>query len=154
MYFPVRGGPPREQKQLRMTLETGKAPTIIDVETMYIGLKNIMIHLGMISGELKSCVGEGRKQVWVDKLCALNANKGGLFVSKVEPGDHVKKGQLVGQIINLFNEVQEELKAPYDGIIVKIRHIGKLAVGGDSNINRIVSHVDCIRNYVTDGFDH
>jgi predicted deacylase len=129
MYFPVPREPIPELKQLRMTLETGKAPTLIDIETMYTGLKNVMIHLGMISGKIKSCVGEGRKQVWVDKLCALNANKGGLFISHIEPGAHVKKGQKIGKIINLFNEVQEEIKAPYDGIVVKIQQMAFTTTG-------------------------
>ena len=45
-------------------------------------------------------------------------HKGGLFLTEVQPGAILKKGEPVVKIINLFGEVLEEMVSPADGVYV------------------------------------
>ena len=52
----------------------------------------------------------------------LNASVGGLFVQNVKHWEELKKGDLIGQIINpLTGEVLEDVTSPVDGILFTIR---------------------------------
>lgn len=92
------------------------------VETAYRGLKNIMIDLGMISGEIEL----PKKQIvlkWIKdrEKIVVRAPKGGVFVPKVELGDIVKEGDALGLIYSprTFKEITN-VKSPRDGIVFYI----------------------------------
>lgn len=57
-----------------------------------------------------------------DDVAYLNATAGGLFVPEVRHWEQLKKGDLVGRIIDpLSGEVRDEITAPVDGILFTIR---------------------------------
>jgi predicted deacylase len=92
------------------------------VETAYRGLKNIMIDLGMMSGEIEL----PKKQIvlkWIkdQEQIVVRAPKGGVFVPKVKLGDVVKKGDELGLIYSprTFKEIKN-VKSPRDGIVFSI----------------------------------
>lgn len=106
-----------EQKGVaRIILETGGAPTIADVETIREGIYNIMKQIKMIAGEpnLKNT------QTYCGRLLALRADAGGIFRSSAKLRDRVKKGDKLGEVTDIFDNVLEEIIAPSDGIVVKI----------------------------------
>lgn len=46
--------------------------------------------------------------------CHLKARKGGLFIPRVAPGDDVVKDQHIGDLVDLFGDVVEEIRCPLD----------------------------------------
>ena len=52
----------------------------------------------------------------------VNAEKSGLFVPKVKHRNDIKKGEIIGEIVNpLEGTVEERLYAPCDGLIFTLR---------------------------------
>jgi predicted deacylase len=45
----------------------------------------------------------------------------GLFVHQAKQAEKVRKGQLLGQVIDITGNVLEELRAPYDGWVVVLK---------------------------------
>jgi len=89
------------------------------VKVAYRGLKNVMIDLGMISGEVEL----SKKQIilkWIknrDKISA-RAPKGGIFIPKVKIADRVSRGDILGVIYSprTFEEIAE-VESPQDGLV-------------------------------------
>ncbi len=115
MYFPPSTFF-EERGVAKIILETGGAPTITDVETIREGIFNIMKQLKMIPGEpnLKN------KQEYCGRLMAVRADKGGIFRTAVDLRDHVKEGDKLGEVTDVFDNVIEEITAPCGGVVVKI----------------------------------
>ncbi|MBS7647027.1 MAG: succinylglutamate desuccinylase/aspartoacylase family protein [Candidatus Bathyarchaeia archaeon] len=86
-------------------------------EIGYKGILNIMRYYGMIPGKAefhpKAKIFDGR--VWV------RPNKGGFFEAKVNLGQDVSKGDILGIITDIFGRKKEELIAPKDGIVQLVR---------------------------------
>lgn len=80
------------------------------VETAYRGLKNIMVDLEMIPGEVVL----SKRQIvlkWIGDRNKITARvpKGGVFMPRVEIGNRVKEGDIVGVICSprTFEEIAE-----------------------------------------------
>lgn len=98
---------------MRITKEYG--------EQMVDGIFSLMKMLGIWSGKVK----ETRKPI-ISKnpqdVSYLNAGIGGLFIQKVHHWETLKKGDIIGQIINpLSGKVLEDVVSPVDGILFTIR---------------------------------
>jgi predicted deacylase len=93
------------------------------VQIAHRGLRNLMIDLGIIEGEIQL----PKKQVklkWLadPKKYSSIAQKGGIFVSKVKLGDIVKKEDEIGFIYSPRTfEILETLYAPQEGYVFSIR---------------------------------
>jgi predicted deacylase len=85
------------------------------VTKVYNGFLNVMKSLFMIEGTPNIPT-----QAKVFNTYHMHANKGGLFISHVRAGDHVKKGEELGLIKDLFGNVLEKIIVPTDGIVVMI----------------------------------
>ncbi len=86
------------------------------------GLKNIMIDLGMMEGEIELPAKQYiLKWVVDEKVSAVTNSKGGVFIPSVEMGDIVKKGDKVGIIYSprTLQEI-ETLTAHKDGYVFSI----------------------------------
>lgn len=116
MYFSPRSFLEENLGKASIVLETGHVPTIEGAEIIVQGIWNIMIDLGMVQGEPP----RAKKQVYMDKLFAVRANRGGLWHAKAELGVAVHEGELLGTINGPANEVLEEIHSPVDGITLKI----------------------------------
>lgn len=57
------------------------------------------------------------------------STKGGLFRTKKQLRDLVKKGEVIATISDLFGDVVEEVRAPHDGIIVSQRTFATIHAG-------------------------
>ena len=89
------------------------------------GFKNVMKHLGMIEGKPELPL----EQFVVD-ITFIHPKHGGLWIPEVKgspekpgaPKAMVKKGTVLGRVVNPFNidEELERLVAPYDGMVVGI----------------------------------
>ncbi|WP_178842851.1 succinylglutamate desuccinylase/aspartoacylase family protein [uncultured Treponema sp.] len=85
------------------------------------GIMNLMKELGIWSGKTS----EVRKPIISknpDDVCFLNAGTGGLFIPCVKHWQKLKKGELIGQIIDpLSGSILEEVYSPVNGILFTIR---------------------------------
>ncbi|MFB3886261.1 MAG: succinylglutamate desuccinylase/aspartoacylase family protein [Thermodesulfobacteriota bacterium] len=108
-----------------LILETGAAPTTDDVESILYGIDNVLKHLKMIPGD----PAKKNKQVYIDRLVAVRAQRGGMFRLMAKMCDRVKKGDVIGEVTNLFNEVVETIRAPEDGVIIKIATSALICTG-------------------------
>jgi predicted deacylase len=96
-------------------LESGAAPTFDDVESIIYGIDNILKHLKMIPGK----PAKKNKQIYIDRLIAFRAKNGGIFRLIVKMCAKVKKGDVIGETTNLFNEVVETIRATEEGYVIK-----------------------------------
>ncbi|MCQ2553626.1 MAG: M14 family metallopeptidase, partial [Clostridia bacterium] len=85
------------------------------------GILNLMSKLGIWNGKTK----KSRKPI-ISKdpndVSYLNASCSGLFVPSVKHWETLKKGQLIGQIVDpLSGKVLDDIKSPVDGILFTIR---------------------------------
>jgi len=85
------------------------------------GIFNLMKTLGIWDGEV-SQVREPMISKNPDDVSYLNASASGLFVPKVSHGARVKKGDLIGKIVDpLCGRVLDEVRAPQGGMLFTIR---------------------------------
>lgn len=98
---------------MRITKEYG--------EQLTDGIFNLMKKLGIWDGEVK----ESRKAILSKEagdVSYLNASVGGLFIQKVHHWEKLKKGDLIGEIIDpLSGKVLDKVISPVDGVLFTIR---------------------------------
>lgn len=79
-----------------------------------VGIRNLMIHLGMIRGSRVS-LGEQRtyyRTRWV------RADRGGILLSEVRLGDYVREGDILGTITDPIRKEQVVMVAPVGGRVI------------------------------------
>ncbi len=109
-----------------VTVELGGEGRCLDkfVEAQRKAIDNVMKHYKMIPG-----VPDLPKERIIAPGSFDFSTKGGLFRTKKELRDLVKKGEVIATISDLFGDVVEEIKAPHDGIIVSQRTFGTIHAG-------------------------
>jgi hypothetical protein len=80
----------------------------------FTGVLNVMKHFKMIEG---SPEGIKPNQRIFTKLHDIKANHGGFYTCKVDAGQTVKKGDIVGEIKSIFGKPLETLVSPTDGCV-------------------------------------
>jgi len=101
-----------------------------DISKHVNGVRNIMQYLGMIEGKP---VLPSRQLMFKTEMPEraldstesagfqiLNTNRGGLLYLKVKPGDHVKEGQVLGEVRDLKGDITEEIAAPFSFTVMMI----------------------------------
>ena len=81
------------------------------------GFENVMRYLGMIEGSCTYACG----QKIVTKRSFPSSIRGGLASPQCKPGSLLKKGDPILNILNPFGEVIEEIRAPYDCIVIGVQ---------------------------------
>lgn len=93
------------------------------------GVTNTMRFLKMLPGDPESAppqyhlYGSGRIED------ALTVSTSGFLLPAVELLDQVKRGDLLGQVLGLAGEVQEELRAEADGVLIFMRATPSISSG-------------------------
>ncbi|MGB3182467.1 MAG: succinylglutamate desuccinylase/aspartoacylase family protein [Cyclobacteriaceae bacterium] len=88
------------------------------------GALRIMHHLGMRSqAPVKTKTAVIKSSSW------LRARISGIFHSKVEYGDSVKKNQVVARITDPYGSTIHSVKAPFDGIVIGINNMPVINAG-------------------------
>jgi predicted deacylase len=89
------------------------------------GIHNFLKYTGTIDGkpDLPAL------QVEITNRYEVAATRGGMSHLKVKPGDFVEKGQVLAEIRNMFGDVIEELRSPFNGIIVRCSLLPTVATG-------------------------
>ena len=85
------------------------------------GIFRLMKKLGIWRGETKAAQ-RPIISCRADDVCYLNASVSGLFIPAVQHGAKLKKGEVIGRIVNpLSGGVLDVVKAPEDGMLFTIR---------------------------------
>ena len=119
---------PLREGSMRQAAEEAGTPIIVyesgeglrfDEFSIRVGVKGILRILkdrGMISGG--SVKSETRPSAYSKSSTWVRANDGGLFRAFKTIGATVKKGDVIGAISDPFGEIEVEVEAPRDGLII------------------------------------
>ena len=110
-----------------MLVESGQQGILnmAEVETHLIGLRNVLIHLGMLPGQVVNTV----KRLFSEEHMAIRSEQAGMWYPAVKITDWVKAGQVVGHIRDYFGSPLAEVKAVSDGIVTVVRTSPAVAAG-------------------------
>lgn len=85
------------------------------------GIFHLMNKMGIWLGEVKP-VREPMISSDPEDVCYLNASVGGVFIPAVQHGAKLKKGEIIGRIVDpLVGKVLDEVRAPEEGMLFTIR---------------------------------
>lgn len=85
------------------------------------GIKNLMAHLGMWTGEVSSIIAEPTVSAG-ESVSFVNSSASGIFISSTHNNRMVKKGESIGAVYNsLTGEVLQNVLAPDDGLMFTLR---------------------------------
>jgi predicted deacylase len=88
-----------------------------------------MRYFGMLEGEP-----EMKKGLSVNpEQARLFAERGGLWLQRVAAGERVEKGQVLGEVVDLFGDTLQTVEAPFDGVANNSR-TSHVANSGDTLI--------------------
>jgi len=99
------------------------------------GIRNVMVHLGMVDGEIAL----PEKQFYFRKAPHVRASQGGYLVSNMEAEDvgigkptrEVSKGEVLGTVYDPYSlEEVEQIKAPADGLLYMCQVSGLVEAQG------------------------
>jgi hypothetical protein len=96
-----------------------------ETETHLVGLRNILVHLGMMPGKIVNTV----KRTYLDNYTAVRSELEGMWYPAVALNDEIKKGQVVGHIRDYFGQSIAPVKAPGEGLVTAIRTSPATRVG-------------------------
>ncbi|MBU0531625.1 succinylglutamate desuccinylase/aspartoacylase family protein [Patescibacteria group bacterium] len=86
------------------------------------GVKNILAELGMIEAEGSPFVHDSKIKSArrLEQLKEIATSESGLIEFHVKPGQHVKAGQELAEIINVLGKTEEVIRAPKDCYIISL----------------------------------
>lgn len=87
------------------------------VKTAIDGIKNVMKHLGMISGKPTII----KQQIVLIKRKFIRCDHGGLATMHAQPYDFIRKGGRIAKIVDLYGNTKEEILAPDDVYVLGTR---------------------------------
>ena len=83
------------------------------VEMLVNGARNAPKHLNVLEGDP-----EPASSRIVGRFEWLYSTPGGFWVAAVKTGDTIKAGRLLGEVRDLYGDVQERVEAPEDGVVL------------------------------------
>jgi predicted deacylase len=96
-----------------------------DAERHFAGLRNVLIHLNMMDGEVVDTV----KRMISEQHQAIRSEHIGMWYPYVKLGDWVTQDQVVGQIRDYFGDPIVDVKAVFDGHVTVIRTSPNTGIG-------------------------
>jgi uncharacterized protein len=91
------------------------------------GVRNALRSLEMLPGPVEH---PSREQRLVGAFDWLRCRDAGFWESAVAAGDEVSQGQLLGRVTTLHGDVQEEVHAPRDGVVLFLTTSAAVSDGG------------------------
>jgi predicted deacylase len=96
-----------------------------DAERHLAGLRNVLIHLRMMDGQVVNTV----KRMISEEHQAIRSEHVGMWYPYIKIGDWVKQGQVIGQIRDYFGDPISDVKAVFDGHVTVVRTSPNTAIG-------------------------
>lgn len=98
------------------------------VSTGVAGIRNVLITMGMLSGEPTLPPADQRR---FDHFAVVHATSGGGLRLNVALRDEVTAGQQVAEIVDVFGQPVEQLVAPVNGFVLRVMRLGSVATGAE-----------------------
>jgi len=120
------GAPLQTPVHLLVGAEVGP---ILYIQAAVHGVTNVMKHLGMLAGEI---VPADRPQITLlgSHQDGVRATQGGFWQPKIQPGDTVKAGQIIGETYSIRTfEIVETQYAPAAGFVLGIADVPIVNIG-------------------------
>jgi predicted deacylase len=103
------------------------------------GVRNVLRGLGMLDGEPE----RPAYQLVIEKSKWIRAERGGFMRFHTRPGDVVTKGQSLATNTTLLGEVQNELRAPFDAVVIGMASLPAVGPGeAVCNLGKLPADVD------------
>jgi predicted deacylase len=80
------------------------------------GVLSVLRHLGMVAGAPEPVL----DPVWIDKYEVVTSKWSGLFAPRAGMGSFVREGQIVGTVTDYHGAWQEDVRAPFTGILLYV----------------------------------
>ena len=87
------------------------------VDVHLTGLRNILIHLGMMPGTIVNTV----KRSFLENYVFVRTDQTGLWYPDIQCGQLLKKGQVTGYIRDTFGQPMLEVESPIEGVVTCVR---------------------------------
>jgi predicted deacylase len=97
-----------------------------DVERNLVGLRNILIHLGMTSGQIVDTV---ERTFFLEGWTNVCSEIAGMWYPRVSLNERISKGQVLGVVRDYFGQDIVEVKAPTDGVVAVVRTSAMARIG-------------------------
>jgi predicted deacylase len=91
------------------------------------GTLRVLKHFKMIKEEVS--VTEGDKTIQIENRNWIRASVAGLFSKRIENGDFVEKGQIIGDIMDTYGETHRFVKASKTGYIISVNNFPVVNMG-------------------------
>lgn len=91
------------------------------------GTLNILDYFDMISNNLVPKTVQ--KGIEINTRKWVRANVAGLFSLSITNGDKIKKGQILGHIMDTYGETNVTIKAPFDGYVISVNNFPLVNMG-------------------------
>lgn len=86
------------------------------VEMNIRGLTNVLRYLKILTGNPQA----PPQQKVIRRVERLTSNRGGLIFSRKRASEPMKKGEILGEVMDIFGNVIETITAPFDGVIYAV----------------------------------
>lgn len=112
-----------------ITIESGELGPVKEEDIVRVvkGSYNVMKHLGILEGEPE----KAPDLQWIKESITVSSQHTGLFYPLVVSEEWVKKGQLLGRVTDFFGQVQQEVLAPQDGMVLYVVATPPISNGED-----------------------
>jgi len=99
----------------------------LSIKTGINGTLNILRYFDMISSDV--VIPQMNKSIEISNRRWIRSRIAGLFRTIVKNGSAVKKGQILGYIMDTYGETSFKVKAPYDGYIIAVNNFPIINMG-------------------------
>lgn len=120
------------------SIYVGENEKISDSSTEMVldAVKNFLINIDVYNENLKDDFYK-TKHINSEDIVYVKSNKAGILRTYIELGQSIKKGDLIGEVLDPYEaEVLQKIISPYDGIVYFIYNIN--LINNNSNVCRII----------------
>jgi predicted deacylase len=96
------------------------------VQQLTNGVGNVLRYLDMLPGELEP----QQKPTTIARFEWLYSTPAGFWVAETKAGDRVERNAKLGEIRDLYGDVQEQIRAPADGVVLFLTTSAAVAQNG------------------------
>ena len=108
-----------------------------EVETHLVGLRNLLVHFGMMPGQIVNTV----KRMFSQERAAIRSEHVGMWYPSIQLSEWVKQDQVIGVIRDYFGQDIAPVKAAFDGMATVIRTSPSVGIGNVVvELDRITAH--------------
>jgi predicted deacylase len=91
------------------------------------GVRNVLAAMKMIAAPAETPAAQRR----FTQIHLVHADRGGGLRMAVDLRDEVKKGDAIADVVDVFGETVQTLRAPVDGFVLRAMRLGSVSTGAE-----------------------